>query len=78
MFWGPSFSRNLNEREFSQFLSMMELLNDVFIPIDGLDKRVWAASSNDQFSVFSLYSTLVLALTSSPLAKIWRLHTRWA
>lgn len=40
---GPSFRRNLNEREFSQFLSMIELLNDVFIPIDRLDKRVWAA-----------------------------------
>lgn len=38
--WCPIFSRDLFEREFSQFLPKVELLSDVFIPIDRIDKSL--------------------------------------
>lgn len=57
--WGPIFRRDLNEREESDLLSLLGILNNFSILGEGMDERVWIPSMDGNFSVASFF--LVLA-----------------
>ena len=48
--WGPTFRRSLKEQEESQLVSLLDLLNGIFIPENGEDVRLWSASKDGSFS----------------------------
>ena len=51
--WGPTFRRNLSVVEETQFCSLLTLINDVYLPLDGWDSRIWPHSTDGSFSVAS-------------------------
>lgn len=57
LIWCPLFRRNLREHE-SQFMSLLNLLRDIQIPVDGEDVRFWKALKSGSFSVTNFYPPL--------------------
>ena len=45
--------RHLKDQEESQFISLLNLLNDMYIPESREDTKVWTASKDGSFSVSS-------------------------
>eukprot|EP00268_Persea_americana_P006505 TRINITY_DN12349_c0_g1_i1.p1 TRINITY_DN12349_c0_g1~~TRINITY_DN12349_c0_g1_i1.p1 ORF type:complete len:105 (+),score=8.41 TRINITY_DN12349_c0_g1_i1:963-1277(+) len=75
IFWGPIFRRNLDKREELQLQSMMTLINGVFIPRDGKDRRIWMASTNGMFTVASLFRPMTRDVLAphAHVASLWRI-----
>ena len=53
--WGPIFRRNLSVMEDGQFCSLLTLIDDVYIPVEGKDLRIWSCSTDGCFSVASCF-----------------------
>ena len=53
--WSPTLRRNLKDLEESKFISLLNLLNGMFILDRGEDARVWTASKDGSFSVSSFF-----------------------
>ena len=56
--WSPTFRRNLRDQEESQFILLLNLLNEAYIMERGEDSRVWTASKDGSFSISSFFSAL--------------------
>lgn len=65
--WGPIFRTNLTEEEENQFMSLLQILNQVSISDEGQDRTVWRASQDGAFLVSSFFSVIV---SSSPLTSL--------
>lgn len=69
---GPTFRRNLSLFE-GQFCSLLNLINEVYIPVDGRDCRIWSCSKDATFSVASFYDALNRDDSStSPISFLWK------
>eukprot|EP00268_Persea_americana_P068653 TRINITY_DN9599_c0_g4_i1.p1 TRINITY_DN9599_c0_g4~~TRINITY_DN9599_c0_g4_i1.p1 ORF type:complete len:154 (-),score=18.03 TRINITY_DN9599_c0_g4_i1:181-642(-) len=72
--WSPTLRRNLKDNEESQFISLLNLLNDMFIPERGEDARVWTTSKDGTFFVSSFFSAISNSSRErSVLRSIWKL-----
>ena len=58
VFWGPIFRIDLTESEEENLMTLLDKLGRIFIPAEGDDKRVWAASKDVVFSVSSFFGVL--------------------
>ena len=72
--WGPTFRRNLQDYEESQFIALLNSPNCLIIYNNRIDAGVWIASKNVSFSVSSFFK----AILSNPGEKsgvfgIWKL-----
>ena len=56
--WSPILRTQLKNQEEAQFISLLNLLNGVYIPEGGAETRVWTASQDGSFSVSSFFSTI--------------------
>lgn len=56
--WGPVFRRSLNEVEEGQFHSQLTSIANVFISINGKDRRIWMATNDGMFSVSSFFTSM--------------------
>lgn len=65
--WDPVFRTNLTEEEENQFMSLLQILNQVSISDEGQDRTVWRASQDGAFLVSSFFSVIV---SSSPLTSL--------
>ena len=70
----PILRRNLKEHEETQFISLLNILNEVYIPERGEDKRVWNASNDRSFSVSSFFMAISKrSRERSVVTSIWKL-----
>eukprot|EP00268_Persea_americana_P032086 TRINITY_DN31428_c1_g1_i1.p1 TRINITY_DN31428_c1_g1~~TRINITY_DN31428_c1_g1_i1.p1 ORF type:complete len:108 (-),score=14.36 TRINITY_DN31428_c1_g1_i1:164-487(-) len=51
--WGPTFRRNLSVVEETQVCSLLSLIDDVYLSLDGRDSRIWPYSTDGSFSIAS-------------------------
>lgn len=47
--WDPIFRSNLNDEEETQFSAMLILIGNVYVPLEGKDRRIWIASRDGSF-----------------------------
>ena len=74
MVWSLIIRRNLKDHEESQFISLLNLLNGVFIPNMGEDTRVWTTSKDGLFSVSSFFSAILNRLwEKNVVGSIWKI-----
>ena len=72
--WGPTFRRSLKEQEESQLVSLLDLLNGIFIPEDGEVVRLWSASKDGSFFVSSFFSEISMGERArNSIAFIWQI-----
>ena len=73
--WDLSFSRNFNDREFGEYLSLLSLIQNVSLNQNMLDKRVWIANHSGEFSCKSFFDNLSNPQSSIPFPQfnfIWK------
>lgn len=72
---GSIFRRSLNEREETEFRSMLVLIGTVFIPRNGGDRKVLMALTNGMFSVASVFLAMTRDAPSShsQVANLWKI-----
>ena len=56
--WGPIFRRDLTESEVVNLMNLLDKLGRIFIPAEGKDSRVWAASKDGVLLVSSFFVVL--------------------
>ena len=73
--WCPAFRRSLKDYEESQFISLLNSLNDINIQDSGQDATVWEASKDGTFSISSFFKTILNNLREkSIVCSIWKLN----
>ena len=63
--WNISFRRNLQDGDIPVFLDLLNLINDVSLDKDALDKRVWVGEKSGLFSCNSYFNLLINASDNS-------------
>ena len=73
--WDLSFSRNFNDKEFGEYLSLLSLIQNVSLNQNLLDKRVWIAHHFGEFSCKFFFDILPNLQPSIPFPQfnfIWK------
>ena len=54
--WNLGFHRNLNDLEFNKFVSLVSLIENFVLQVDGVDYKVWLKESPGCFSCHSFFN----------------------
>lgn len=72
--WGPTFRRNLLEIGAIQLNMLLSLLEDVYVQLGRVDRRVWEGTIDGSFTVKTFFYLLDgVSISLSPFAGIWKL-----
>ncbi|KAM7508503.1 hypothetical protein LguiA_018956 [Lonicera macranthoides] len=64
--WGLTFSRNFNDREGDEFISLLNPIDSIYFKLEVSDKRIWVGISSGEFSCKS-FSDILSCPTSNPI-----------
>ncbi|XP_077252938.1 uncharacterized protein LOC143892304 [Tasmannia lanceolata] len=71
--WKPLFRRNFFDRELPSVLNFFQVLDQNYISLTGVDRRLWVLNSSGCFSVKSFYNSL-MSYEENPLAaRVWKI-----
>ena len=73
--WNLTFFRNFNDREFSEYLSLLQVIQNANLNQNLSDKRVWTAHQSGEFSCKSFFDILSSSQNTTPLPQfnfIWK------
>ena len=73
--WDLNFSRNFNDRESNDFISLLNTIDSTHFNQEASDKRVWVGHSSGEFSCKSFFDILSCPSSSSlfpQFSVIWK------